>query len=330
MRIMPFTQFFESHQIIKLIALGSSSEVIRIQNEMGQTFIMKHLLNPHKHLDWAQQALYREGKILQRIQHPNLIPCYDIICDASGSIPIYLLLFKDVKAVTIRQLLDQINRSDTLYLSPLIIAYLLEQIHQALYGLHHDSQGIIIHNDLSPSNLLLDSSAQLYLTDLSSASTPYSPTQSKSYKSKNTYCAPERITHGKGSIASDYFAWGHIAFELITGHRWHSNLLIQTDKMELKNIDTQSDEIEKEEDWVSFYQKQAVKHQWPESWSELVFNALHPKVNKRLQVSRLLQKGMLWKSILSPSQIAPQNLEEIRQEAQQALAHLMRQAFKKI
>jgi tetratricopeptide (TPR) repeat protein len=88
-----------------------------------------------------------------------------------------------------------------------------------LYGLQALHQRGVVHRDLKPSNVLIDNSRDEMpcLADFGIAhETGYQHTSLRGSGSAN-YAAPEQTT-GNASLASDIFAFGRVAFELLVGH----------------------------------------------------------------------------------------------------------------
>jgi serine/threonine protein kinase len=89
----------------------------------------------------------------------------------------------------------------------------LGQLCSALAYLH--SQGIV-HRDIQPRNLMLDSHGTLKLIDFGIAR-EYARDRSQPAQYRNEYTAPEIVDGGEPSPASDIFAAGLVFFEMLTG-----------------------------------------------------------------------------------------------------------------
>ena len=83
------------------------------------------------------------------------------------------------------------------------------------------------------------------------------------------------------------------------------------------------------EDWLAFYENQAMNEQWPIHWAKVVFTALHPHPNQRLIVPQLLQKDILWHWVCTstqntdPSPQFHQKVAQLKDKAKQQLAQWM-------
>ncbi|HXW60076.1 MAG TPA: protein kinase, partial [Myxococcota bacterium] len=94
------------------------------------------------------------------------------------------------------------------------VLYLAQEIIFVLTSIH--AQGII-HNDLSPANILLKPDGSLKLCDLGSASITGRTRSFGPAFGKKDYMALELLFDGEPSVSSDYYALGTIIFELLTG-----------------------------------------------------------------------------------------------------------------
>ena len=94
----------------------------------------------------------------------------------------------------------------------------LEQAAQALDAAH--AQGVV-HRDVKPGNLLLDRSGNIHVADfgIASATGMDSLTATGTVLGTAGYLAPEQAKGGRATPASDRYALGVVAFELLAGER---------------------------------------------------------------------------------------------------------------
>lgn len=76
----------------------------------------------------------------------------------------------------------------------------------------------IIHRDIKPQNLVLDSQGYLRITDLG-ISRQYRQNNSQDTSGTPGYMAPEVMNRKQHSFGVDYFAVGVIAYEFMLGKR---------------------------------------------------------------------------------------------------------------
>ena len=88
-------------------------------------------------------------------------------------------------------------------------------------AVHYAHQHGILHRDLKPGNILLDSAEQPYVTDFGLAKLvtgDNTATQSGAIISTASYMAPEQATGSKGlTTAADIYSLGAILYEVMTG-----------------------------------------------------------------------------------------------------------------
>jgi serine/threonine protein kinase len=75
----------------------------------------------------------------------------------------------------------------------------------------------IIHRDLKPDNILIDASGYLHLVDFGLSYDGLSPTQRLSKVGTPDYMAPEIVLACSHSFPADYWSFGVILFELLSG-----------------------------------------------------------------------------------------------------------------
>jgi serine/threonine protein kinase len=160
-------------------------------------------LSPQKQLHFLQEA-----RLLKMLKHPHLLPILEMGIDEDMP---YLITAYAPKG----SLRDRIERQSSSHPVPLQeIVTLLSQVGQVLQYIH---QYDITHGNLKPENILLTAGGEALLTDLT-FSTLVEAASSASTQSINSahYMAPEQF-QGTTSKASDQYALGCIAYELLTG-----------------------------------------------------------------------------------------------------------------
>ncbi|RME00082.1 MAG: serine/threonine protein kinase, partial [Calditrichaeota bacterium] len=156
----------------------------------------------------ALQRLQKEGKIYQRIQHPNIARLIETGVD--GLYPYLVLEFID--GITLRQAISQY--------APLPQDITLFCLVDILEGLEHIHKKGLIHLDLKPENLMLDIRGSVKICDFDLALSPGEQVHGpKGLTGSLGYMSPEMILGQPVGPRSDLFSVGAIVYEMLTGAR---------------------------------------------------------------------------------------------------------------
>jgi eukaryotic-like serine/threonine-protein kinase len=97
---------------------------------------------------------------------------------------------------------------------------IIEQIGKGLRAFHRLE---MLHQDLKPENIMIDFSGHVKLVDFGSTRVGgiaeiATPIKRVDRLGTRNYCAPEYLRNQPGTMASDIYSLGVIAYELLTGH----------------------------------------------------------------------------------------------------------------
>ncbi len=181
---------------------------------LSKPVVIKVLLEQPTADAWFQKKFRQEIEALSRIDHPGVVGALDMGETTDGK-PYLVMQF--VEGVTLKSAIG--NRGVDLQR----VANIMRQIGQAL-GAAHDKG--VYHRDLTPENIMLQSLGEgeerLRLIDFGIATVKDSQVaaagQTTRVAGNLAYMAPEQF-EGKASAASDIYALGVIAYEMVTGKR---------------------------------------------------------------------------------------------------------------
>lgn len=158
--------------------------------------------------DSYQRALsrfIREGRILEGIEHPNIVRVRDLFEERSTA----YLVMDFIKGKTLREELEQQpNRR----LRTAQIGVIIEALVSALDTVHKNE---IYHLDIKPENILITDRRQVKLIDFGAARQGFSSRTTRAYSP--AYAAPEVIANNDISGASDLFELGMVLYEMLVG-----------------------------------------------------------------------------------------------------------------
>ena len=155
----------------------------------------------------AFQMLLAEAQMLAELDHPNIIPVFDIGTTDRGDIFIVSKLIDGMDLAT-RIEKDRPSRE----LSLEIIASIADALHYA------HSKGVI-HRDIKPANILLDRTDRPYLADFGVALRETDQTEPGEIAGTLAYMSPEQA-RGEGHLMSnqsDIYSLGVVLYELLSG-----------------------------------------------------------------------------------------------------------------
>jgi eukaryotic-like serine/threonine-protein kinase len=162
----------------------------------------------------GEARFLREGNILARLQHPHIAHLTDAGLSPSGQ-P-YLILER-VEGEPIDRYCDARR---------LAIHERIRLFLDVLGAVAHAHANLIVHRDLKPSNVLVDKDGQVKLLDFGIAKLlepeagggeAIGPTREGEAAMTPAYAAPEQLTGGQVTTATDVYALGVLLYVLLSG-----------------------------------------------------------------------------------------------------------------
>jgi len=155
-----------------------------------------------------RQRFVAESQTVAALDHPSIIPIYD----AGDSEGVVYIAMRYVAGGDLAQLVE----SGTL--EPDRALDILEQVAGALDTAHAHE---LVHRDVKPANVLVESGGRVYLTDFGIAKRARSKgmTQTGFFVGTLDYAAPEQIRGESVGAPADVYAFGCLVFECLTGKK---------------------------------------------------------------------------------------------------------------
>src|SRR5437868_39779 len=193
---------FELHEPIGEGAMG---EVWRAYDSVIRRYVALKLLSRAGRSADARERLLREARAAGALQHPNIVTIYDL-----GE--------ADEQLFIAMELVDGRDLSTLIALSePLPLERKLDLVIEVLQGLSYAHERGVIHRDIKPSNVRIASDGSIKIMDFGIARLQSADvTGSGAIVGTPTYMAPEQITNGAITPATDVFAVGCLLYELLS------------------------------------------------------------------------------------------------------------------
>lgn len=206
--IRPGQVILGQFRVDAFIAAGGMGAVYRVWDFKRQVALAMKVL----HLDLTDEEdvfkqLVREAKALQQLAHPNIVPFYGLYRTQNAA----FLLERFIDGFTLKELLNQrksVSRRDVLTI--------LKAVSAALSYAH--SKGFV-HCDVKPGNVMIERGGNVYLADFGIARQAESTTTTLAVAGTPAYMAPEQILGKEVTPATDVYALGVMAYELLAGRR---------------------------------------------------------------------------------------------------------------
>lgn len=207
------------------LAMGGMAELY-VAHPEGQPradayVVIKRAL-PHLAVDAEFTAMFlKEARLASALDHPNITR----VLDAGEDEGDFYMALEYVHGYDLRALVRAAaKRGGAL---PLDVA--MGVAVQLCAGLHHAHEQVgrqgkplqLVHRDVTPSNVLLDLSGRVLLTDfgIARALTTMRTTRAGVIKGKLGYMSPEQCRDGHLDRRSDLFSVGVLLYEMTTGYR---------------------------------------------------------------------------------------------------------------
>ena len=178
----------------------------RFQRRAAVKFLHRMLLGRG-----GEERFRREGSILGRVSHPHIAELLDAGVAGDGQ-PYLILEHVEGKHI------DEYCDAKRLGLEARVAVFL-----DVLDAVAHAHANLVVHRDLKPSNVLVRTDGQVKLLDFgiaklleSEADTGATVTQQGGALTP-AYAAPEQITGGPVTTATDVYALGVLLYVLLTG-----------------------------------------------------------------------------------------------------------------
>jgi serine/threonine-protein kinase len=215
------------------IGRGGGGQVVRAYDrDSGRTVAMKVLNPPRGGAEplLASQAVLRfwaEAQIASQLEHPNIMPVYDIGSLQDGR-PYYTM--KEIRGGSLREVVQRLEQGNEFDVRDYPLQRLLNIFRQVCHAVHFAHARGVVHRDLKPDNVMLGEFGEVLVTDWGLARatgndvvTHMSLRGGDRLKAGQTvgtpsYMPPEQAQgkHDEVDERSDIYALGATLYELLT------------------------------------------------------------------------------------------------------------------
>ncbi|MBN1256856.1 MAG: serine/threonine protein kinase [Planctomycetes bacterium] len=200
---------FGKYRIVSRVGRGGFSTIWKGEsvNDRNEKVVVKLML-PEKAAYWHNRRMFaREWKICRRFDHPGVLKYFG--CGTYEGLPYLILEYFEGR--TLKGLIfDK---------SPLVYDQTREVITSTASALAHVHSFNVVHRDMKPENVMINSQGELRLIDFSLSQTKWQrfASMSRRLSGSPSYLAPELLAGKPASARSDVYALGVIIFEIMTG-----------------------------------------------------------------------------------------------------------------
>ena len=197
------------YEILEVVGQGAFGTVLRAFDEKLQRVVAIKVMAPElAATSPARKRFIREAQASAQIRHENVVSVY-----AVEEKPIPYLVMEYIPGVTLQQRLDERG--------PLEILTVLRLGRQIAEGLAAAHAKDLIHRDIKPGNILLETGVQdrVKITDfgLARAADDASMSQSGVIAGTPMYMAPEQALGHKLDQRADLFSFGSVLYQMASG-----------------------------------------------------------------------------------------------------------------
>ena len=184
---------------------------------LDRMVVVKQMQQDIEDNDVNIRRFMQEGNILAHLNHPAITKPYALWKEKDGKLS---LSMEFVHGLTLRQILDKVKQP------PLWIV--LNILHEILCALGEAHRKGIVHRDIKPANIMIDNDGRIHLLDFGIAHSENllqfnkgedaeRLTQTGAILGTVTYMSPEQTVGEEATPASDLFAVGIVASEMLLG-----------------------------------------------------------------------------------------------------------------
>lgn len=196
------------YDVIERLGTGGTADVFRaLEKKSGRIIAIKVLKPECVRNDAVRQAFVREARLLEGLEHPGIVRGFGIAKHGTT----YFSRLECIDGATLLEILDRGK--------PFAEEEALRILLSVAEALSHLAERDLVHRDVKPGNIMLDSAARVKLIDLGFAAQKDERTSSEgSAVGTVAYLSPEQARGGAAAdLRSDVYSLGVTLFQLVVG-----------------------------------------------------------------------------------------------------------------
>jgi predicted Ser/Thr protein kinase len=205
-------RLFPQLDILELLGVGGMGAVYKARQKGLDRLVAVKILPPEVGRDPAfAQRFTREARAMARLSHPNIVAVHDF----GQTDGLFYFIMEYIDGANLRQAIQ------AGHIEPEAALAIVPQICDALQYAHDEG---IVHRDVKPENVLLDTKGRVKITDFGLAKllklepTDLSLTRTQQVMGTPRYMAPEQMTASHDvDHRADIYSLGVVFYELLTG-----------------------------------------------------------------------------------------------------------------
>ncbi len=195
------------YSVDSLLGEGGMGKVYTATGPDGGRVALKLVKDDYARDETFRRRFYREARIAQTVQHPNVVPVVDT--GEHEGLPYMAQRFIEGMSLD-----DKLKRD-----GPLDVQTAVGVCTDVAAGLEALWGAGMVHRDVKPANILLDGSGRAYITDFGLAKDTQGSLLTLPGQALGSmdYMAPEQIRGEQVGAATDIYALGCVMYECMVG-----------------------------------------------------------------------------------------------------------------
>ncbi|MDF2692444.1 MAG: Protein kinase [Labilithrix sp.] len=223
----------DRYVISEVLGEGGMGEVRRCRDRVVDRDVALKVVRPGAAIDDVEARFLREARVQARLDHPAVVPVYDVGHDVHGRA---YFTMKRVEGVTLDQVVQRLREGDPSALHDYPRHRLLTAFARACIAVDYAHAHGVLHRDLKPANLMLGAFGEVYVLDWGLAKIVSAQEEQKDHDETGmtvlapsdpgmtghgiamgtpAYMAPEQAAARPLDPRADVYALGAILFELL-------------------------------------------------------------------------------------------------------------------